>query len=190
MLFSRLKEQYEIDLQVYQMGHRNLFNRILHYIFIPIEIGTCSILMHRCLLSWTTTRDARSTHSRSFRGFQRLSLWIRYLFVPIIHVAVGAVSFYVSSSPHDFGIGLLAWLYHITVACLLLLQDDLMARNKCLCSSSNVFWMWFLSFLVQIVVGHYLLEGNAPTFQEPPLGAPSGVSAQAICSSVLLAWKS
>jgi hypothetical protein len=111
--------------------------------------------------------------------------------VPIIHFAIGTISFYVSRSSHDdFGIGLLVWLYHVTVAYLLLRQEDLMPHNAHFGSSDKIFWMWILSFLLQIVLGHHVLEGNAPTFVEPPLGAPSGVSAQAICFSVLLAWRS
>jgi hypothetical protein len=105
----------------------------------------------------------------------------------MVHFAIGMISLYLSSSRDDVGIGLVVCLYHIAVAYFLLRQDHLMPRITHFACSDNILWVWILSFLLQIVLGHYLFEGNAPTFVELPSGAPSGVSAQAVWFSVLLA---
>jgi uncharacterized membrane protein YGL010W len=180
-----MRDQYEYDLLVYQMGHRNLYNRILHYICIPIEIGTFSILVHHCLL-WRTNARRTFTQRSSWgllrRRFSSFSSWIRYLAVPVSHFAIGTVSFYLSPSN---GIGLLVWLFHVSLAYILLLREETRPTEGN-CYFHTVFLIWIFSFLLQIVLGHYLLERNHPTFIEPTLG----VSGQAILTSVLLAWNS
>ena len=45
--------------------------------------------------------------------------------------------------------------------------------------------LWTLSWVLQVGLGHYLIEGN-----QPNLASPSDVSTLSVVTSVLLAWKS
>jgi uncharacterized membrane protein YGL010W len=222
--------QYDIDLYVYQNGHQNYLNRLIHYICIPIEIFTYSIFVHR-LLSFVTAKiqilcsstcNDQPTAGNRFMTAKQITICqmnqqapqpmfrlqkynsamepegplrtIVYV-VPLINVMIGILSLYLSP---DF-IGLLVLLFHFVLAYHLLQQG----RNaKCYSIQSmydmtNVFILWLLSFAIQIILGHFILEHNQPTFitqkqhdRHEPANAGMGVSWQAIITSVLLAWKS
>jgi uncharacterized membrane protein YGL010W len=161
-----LRKQHATDLQVYRDGHCNFANRICHWLLIPVETVTCLVLLNQfllLLLCLAAAKKQRDTLNKKKRLLQ-------CTFVQAINWTLGILSLIISPD----ATGLAAFFFHAGAVPR--------AKQQ---SLSSVAMAWFLSWILQICVGHWLLEGNVPTFQQN-----GGVSMLAVVTSVLIAWKS
>jgi uncharacterized membrane protein YGL010W len=190
-----IREQHEIDLVVYRNGHQDWTNRMLHWILIPIETATSLMILDR-LIVWLTTTTRQLKFGVTANEAKRSDLSDRMVDLPVVRVfesaAIRAVNVTLAilsmgASPETFW-GYLAAIFHASLS---------MCRTKHSVSLHFIGTMWLISWILQIALGHWLLEGNNPTFWRSSKAALSGlaidhqgVSIQAVATSVLIAWKS
>jgi uncharacterized membrane protein YGL010W len=182
-----IREQHAIDLVVYRNGHQDCTNRMLHWILIPIETATSLMLIDR-LIVWLTTRLKFGVTATSKRSDRVVDLTVDRVFesavIRAVNVTLAILS--MAASPETFS-GCVAAIFHASLA--------VTYRTKQPVSLQFIGTIWLISWMLQIVLGHWLLEGNNPTFWRSPNAALSGleqhgVSILAVATSVLIAWKS
>lgn len=92
-----LHHQHEQDLIVYRNGHRNLLNRILHWVCIPMETATSLLVLDRLILLSRLSYQERGRNAPplprtfgniSFRAKWRkrsMGSWVWSPFSPLYH---------------------------------------------------------------------------------------------------------
>jgi hypothetical protein len=179
-LLERLYQQHEIDLVIYRNSHRNFYNRILHHVCIPIEtagffilIGVVAPAMRPMLLTKKRNDVMIGDDGRILVFTASWTLGLLSLILSPDAVGVAALLFHVRTIP---------WLYdrcsphhhnrhnhnHRTMMLLLLLTITTIA-----------------SWIMQIGIGHWLLEQNQPTFL-----VQDSTSTLSMLTSIIIAWKS
>lgn len=199
-----LHHQHEQDLIVYRNGHRNLLNRILHWVCIPMETATSLLVLDRLILL------SRLSYQERGRNAPPLPRTWKYLLqsevAQTINGIMGLVSILAAVPPSRNTRPSGAWaaaLFHAALAVSYIPnQQQQQSTNIIFCSWEHVLALWIASWLLQIGVGHWILEGNHPTFFGTPTTTATGsdkssnphpstgVSVLAVATSVMIAWKS
>lgn len=183
LLLRSLREQHEIDLQVYRDGHQNVTNRILHWLLIPVEIITFLVLVDRLVLLLLLPLVSINQPLKKKKNSRLLLVIQSRTIAQATNVTLGILSFFLVSPLPDAA-GLAALCLHGLLFAIPLILPKRIKQNQL--SMKRVVAAWTLSWLLQICLGHWILEGNAPTFFQ----SKDGVSFQAVATSVLIAWKS
>jgi Protein of unknown function (DUF962) len=188
-LLQAIREQHAIDLVVYRNGHQDWTNRMLHWILIPIETATSLMLLDR-LIVWISTRQLKfevtANEAKRTNQDRAVDLRVRVFesgVIQAVNVTLAILS--MAASPETFS-GCLAAIFHASLA---------MYRPKHKSPQHFIGTLWLISWMLQIALGHWLLEGNNPTFWRSSIAALSGldkhgVSIQAVATSVLIVWES
>jgi uncharacterized membrane protein YGL010W len=192
-VLERLSQQHEIDLVIYRNSHRNFYNRLLHHVCIPIEtagfvvlVGVVATALQRQML-FPKKGNVIGDGGRILVSTVSWTLGLLSLILSPDIVGVTALLYHIQAIP---------WLYdrcsswsstpppplrpsphhhhhhrhhhdHWTMLLLLLLT--------------------IASWIIQIGIGHWMLEQNQPTFFQPGNTASSTLS---MLTSIVIAWKS
>ena len=158
-----LQEQHEFDLKIYRSAHAELFNRVLHWIMIPLETFAF-LLAAAVVLSRIMPVSSKSND---------LAMYSVGWTLGILSLAIAGESIF---------IGLISFFFHIAAASCanrLVQKLDLMSTVAVAMST------WTMAWILQVGIGHWLLEGN-----QPNVANITEVSWLAMTQSVLIAWKS
>jgi len=158
-----LQDQHEMDLQIYRTAHTNMWNRTLHWMMIPLEtfafLATVAVLLSRI----------KPLSSKSNELAMQAFGW-----------TLGIVSLLISGK--SILIGLASFLFHTVAASF---ASRLVQILDPMSTLAVAFFTWTVAWILQVGVGHWILEGN-----QPNLANTNEVSWLAMTQSVLIAWKS
>jgi uncharacterized membrane protein YGL010W len=173
-LLDRLQAQHHMDWKVYRSAHNEPRNVLLHKILIPIECWS-SLMLLWLAINWVVTRWMDPT-------LATLATLLKS--VPhMVTLMLGILSL-VLAKRRWVGIATLVFHIGIVFVCEFLLQFHQQQRQqRSWAIPILVLSSWSLAWMLQVGVGHYLLEGNAPN-----VANLQDVSYLAMCQSVLLAW--
>jgi Protein of unknown function (DUF962) len=207
--YNKLLLQHDLDLNVYQMSHTVLCNRILHWVMVPIETLSFIILLYslmafliiRLLVSEKqfASKDNRWNYLPGFKqssltSTKGMSSILRHL-LSTVGVFLGSLSFMVSTDL----VGFFSLLVHIMpIQWILKVEYSILSQNFSLQRKVNLIQrhhldlMYFsaintvVSWTLQVCVGHWILEKNNPSL----ISNTNLISMLAILQPIVIAWKS
>ena len=208
-IISSLIHQHAIDLYVYRAAHQQWANRVLHWILIPVETASFFLVLaivafHGSLWERRIRKGVvgnRTIIRQSSNGSSRPNLKKRHEITPQQHSLVidllssigwilGILSFVlcllddgnVTLHQAAWIIGIIAAAFHLAlVPYSLAIITQWGSHVACLVAMVA----WTLAWSLQVGIGHYLIEGNQPT-----IANKDQVSALAMVTSIVIAWKS
>jgi uncharacterized membrane protein YGL010W len=166
-IFEQLQAQHLVDLKVYRSAHSERWNVLLHKIFVPLECLAALALL------WISMDLAVSRIGNA--GL--LAAFLKLL-SPTVTLCLGVLSLQLAKNPH---VGLATFLFHTMIVCLCETWIKDCAYSMILPTIALICWV--VSMILQIVVGHRILERNSPN-----LANGNEVTFLAMCLSVLIAW--
>jgi uncharacterized membrane protein YGL010W len=176
-MVTALRNQHEVDLHIYQSAHQNSANRILHSCLIPLETLSCLLLLAsaiRLLVQSIIARDKNDCSSRP-------PLLILH-FYHAMGWTLGLTSLVLSPD----AVGAAACTFHVVAFRWITTWQQQSVFSVSALVRKTLF-VWTLSWVLQVGMGHWILEGNQPTVFANNM---QDVSWLAMTQSVLIAWKS
>jgi uncharacterized membrane protein YGL010W len=196
---ASLYKQHAIDLQTYRSAHRNVWNIRLHRILIPVEVFALSLAI-AAMIHTDCSFLARTKQQASLQGKVGMAKSSRrdILLCNTVIMSLGWILGLVAVLLSPTLTGLWTCALHVgisklTIQAIEYTHNYTRHKNKQadvtinriisyqLFLSSAI--LWVISWSLQIVVGHWLLEGGSPN-----LGKDS-VSLLAMMQSILIAWE-
>ncbi|KAG7347828.1 DUF962 domain containing protein [Nitzschia inconspicua] len=170
-LLQQLRAQHEFDLKVYQLAHNEPRNVLLHKLLIPVECWSALMFLWLIVDAFTSSINQNGTIINVLR-----------LLPGTVTLLLGILSFMLV--PTKIRLGSATFLFHIGV---IHFSEALIQSYRYQYSSWGfpifVLSSWVVAWILQVGVGHYLLEGNSPN-----VANMQDVSYLAMCQSVLIAW--
>jgi uncharacterized membrane protein YGL010W len=162
-----LIEQHQFDLRLYQSSHRELKNRWLHKLLIPVECFAAFLLV-----------------TAVFRTILRLShVQLHLLMVTCLGFTMGMISLAISPVSHA-GTGISCFVFMTAspwMSCILLKYQE---SHKGWRTMAVALAAWIMASSLQVAVGHWLWEDNKPDI----LSSFGKVSWLSLTHSVQVAW--
>lgn len=193
-LLQVLKEQHVVDLAVYRSAHTSKWNRRLHYVLIPLEVAAFLWLLTTLLFGLScyffSTKTAKNnsksnnvknkqTKEQEQQATQDDNSQFLVSMVTAAAWTLGLLSCAVASEPY---LGLAVLVMHVFLGQLCQLGVPLLGLYKSFILGVAV---WTFSWLVQIGVGHYWIEGTPPNLFNPN----DKVTLLSAATSIVLAWE-
>lgn len=159
----RLQEQHSKDLIIFRSRHSEIRNRALHWILIPVEVFSFFLFLAALIAFVSSTGKVNVSEA---------------LLLQSVGWTIGIISILVSEN--NFFAATASLTYHVLVArtCGALVRKRGVAKTFQLSAIT-----WSLAWLIQVGIGHWILEGN-----QPNVATMEQVSFLAMTQSVLIAW--
>lgn len=209
-----LRERHLEDLQIYRARHSDPRNRAIHWVMIPVETFSFLLLIFasvEALLRHRRRGEQREDHQNPSKSEAAVKADTANpnassiddsssLFLLSIGWCVGLVSALIATEDNR-SIGLASLAFHV-IACRVALRLVTGRSNRHQFDASPpsstmfgpaakhspivlAFFLWTISWSLQVVVGHWGFEGN-----QPNVANIDEVSWLAMTQSVLIAWSS
>lgn len=179
-LLQELRLQHDIDLEVYRSAHGNEWNRLFHYVMIPLEVASFLWLVTTVLvgLSYCLSSSSNTT-SKKANATERPEMSQLASVVNAASWTMGLLSCAVASNPI---LGLAVLVLHVFMGQACQMGVPSLGFRKSLAVGLTV---WTISWCLQIGIGHYLLEGKPPNL----FNSEDPVSFLSAATSIVLAWE-
>lgn len=174
-LWTLLEQQHAIDMQVYQTVHKNVGNRCLHYVLVPLEVASFLWLL-------TVVSLCLGWKRKSAKGAER-NVETPPILLPLLVTATGGtmgiLSYLVAKNRL---LGLVVLLLHgLWIHVCPVWVKRLGWKHSCTIGIS----VWGMSWALQVGVGHLWMEQNLPNLLSPE----DNVSLLSMATSIVLAWQ-
>jgi uncharacterized membrane protein YGL010W len=169
-IFEQLQTQHLFDLKVYRSAHNERWNILLHKTLVPLECWSALTLVWICMDLIVAQVDNAIL----------LATFLRLL-PPTLTLCLGILSFLLATNRV---VGMAAFLFHNMVLCSCERWMKLYKGQEYSVTFPILALLcWVVPLMLQIVVGHWILEGNSPN-----LAKKNEVTFLAVCLPVLIAW--
>jgi uncharacterized membrane protein YGL010W len=169
-MFEQLQAQHHFDLKVYRSAHCDRWNILLHKTLVPLECGSALTLLWIAMDLVVARIDNASWLATFLKLLPRS-----------VMLCLGVLSFVLATNRL---VGFATFLFHYFVLYSserwIKLYED---QEYSMIFPIITLFCWVIPLILQIVIGHWILEGNSPN-----LANKNEVSFLATCLSVLVAW--
>jgi uncharacterized membrane protein YGL010W len=215
-LYLYLQEQHVGDLILYQSAHQHDYNRVLHWILIPVETF-CSFWILATILPHLLLDRRNNNNNKNFISSSDLiihalgwTMGITSLFLATTTTTTTRITEEATDTDDAttysarqtrsrrhltllLSIGVAACLLYIFLAAASLAIVQYFAATAAATESTTTKMSlmyattaWTVAWILQIGIGHYGWEGNSPNV----VANVDEVSVLAVMTSILIAWKS
>lgn len=187
-LILNLQRQHIEDLTIYRAAHQEWRNRMIHWLMIPVECWsalTCCTVLISCIIRMISSSLSLSSLSSSTLTIidehqENVSYGIVVTSIEMsVGMGLGILSLLIST---NIFVGILTFLFHSVASWTCVQLQNSYGNTYALLVAAI---SWTVAWMVQVGVGHWVLEGN-----QPNVSNMTEVSYLAMCQSVLIAWSS